>query len=200
MATPPINVVGSFVVRAPFTTAPGAIYKCESIRGFEALDSEGVDIYDAFYKPFGLTEEQYNNDRINSIDIVTLMSLTAATIVLPSSYIVSFPTAEVIPYQHHFLVFDLGILNEDFDLKGVADYCKQALDASIGINVAYRTVTHPITEFIDPSRHEQLMRARIANQQIPDSHYKQNQILKTTERALRQQISILETELLKYIK
>jgi hypothetical protein len=149
MATPPINVVGQFVVSKPFEVEPGAIYKCEAIRGFDALEMEGVDIYATFYRPHDIDKERFDEDRLNGTDIVTLMSVSSDPINIPSSFIESFPNVEAIPYKHNMLVFDLGILPDGFELSATIDQCKQLLDNNIGIDTKVRNVTHPVTDVID---------------------------------------------------
>lgn len=198
MATPPINVVGQFTVKDPFDTVPGAIYKCESIQGFEALDLANVDIYAQYYQPFGLPRSAYDHDRLNSVDIVTLISLSAPPIVLPSSYITSFPNVESIPYHQTLVVFDLGILPDGFDLSSLSDQCRQVFEDGVGVDVTPMTVTHPVSDVVDASQHEQLTNARIANQNITDSYYKrmrelekQVQALQTRNAALAETLSNL---------
>lgn len=198
MATPPINVVGQFTVADPFKLEDGAIYKCESIRGFEELDSAGVDIYSAYYKDYGIEKEVYDGDRLNSVDIVTLVSVSADIITLPSSFITSFPNVESIPYQHTMLVFDVGILPDGFDLTGIEEHCRQIIAQGVGVDVDVATITHPVADVVDVSQHEQMTNARIANQNVTDSHYKRMLELEKEVQALRTRQEVLVKELMNY--
>lgn len=198
MATPPINVVGQFTVADPFKLEDGAIYKCESIRGFEELDSVGVDIYNTYYKDYGIEKEVYNDDRLNSVDIVTLVSVSADIITLPSSFIKSFPNVESIPYQHTMMVFDMGILPDGFDLTGIEEHCRQVITHGVGVEVDVATITHPVADVVDVSQHEQMTKARIANQNITDSHYKRVLELEKEVQALRTRQEVLVKELMNY--
>lgn len=195
MATPPINALGQYVVRPPFNIPAGAIYKCEAINGFEALDKDGVNVFSKFYTPFGISQDIFNTDRINGIDIVTLISSTHPTVILPSSFIVSFPNITAIPYNNVFLVMDLGILPDKTELRAGIDYCKEVIEDFHGVTPTVQVVAHPIAGLIDSSQHEALVNARIAKMKERDTVYKQFQDAQVKIAAQQQRINLLEAEL-----
>ena len=195
MATPPINALGQYVVRPPFNIPAGAIYKCEAINGFEALDKDGVNVFSKFYTPFGISQDIFNTDRINGIDIVTLISSTHPTVILPSSFIVSFPNITAIPYNNVFLVMDLGILPDKTELRAGIDYCKEVIEDFHGVTPTVQVVAHPIAGLIDSSQHESLVNARIAKMKERDTVYKQFQDAQVKIAAQQQRINLLEAEL-----
>lgn len=195
MATPPINALGQYVVRPPFNIPAGAIYKCEAINGFEALEKDGANVFSKFYTPFGISQDTFNTDRINGIDIVTLISSTHPTVILPSSFIVSFPNITAIPYNNVFLVMDLGILPDKTELRAGIDYCKEVIEDFHGVTPTVQVVAHPIAGLIDSSQHEALVNARIAKMKERDTVYKQFQDAQVKIAAQQQRINLLEAEL-----
>lgn len=195
MATPPINALGQYVVRPPFNIPAGAIYKCEAINGFEALEKDGINVFSKFYTPFGISQDIFNTDRINGIDIVTLISATHPTVILPSSFIVSFPNITAIPYNNVFLVMDLGILPDKTELRAGIDYCKEVIEDFHGVTPTVQVVAHPIAGLIDSSQHESLVNARIAKMKERDTVYKQFQDAQVKIAAQQQRINLLEAEL-----
>ena len=195
MATPPINALGQYVVRPPFNIPAGAIYKCEAINGFEALEKDGANVFSKFYTPFGISQDIFNTDRINGIDIVTLISSTHPTVILPSSFIVSFPNITAIPYNNVFLVMDLGILPDKTELRAGIDYCKEVIEDFHGVTPTVQVVAHPIAGLIDSSQHESLVNARIAKMKEHDTVYKQFQDAQVKIAAQQQRINLLEAEL-----
>ncbi len=195
MATPPINALGQYVVRPPFNIPAGAIYKCEAINGFEALEKDGANVFSKFYTPFGISQDIFNTDRINGIDIVTLISSTHPTVILPSSFIVSFPNITAIPYNNVFLVMDLGILPDKTELRAGIDYCKEVIEDFHGVTPTVQVVAHPIAGLIDSSQHESLVNARIAKMKERDTVYKQFQDAQVKIAAQQQRINLLEAEL-----
>ena len=195
MATPPINALGQYVVRPPFNIPAGTIYKCEAINGFEALEKDGVNVFSKFYTPFGISQDIFNTDRINGIDIVTLISATHPTVILPSSFIVSFPNITAIPYNNVFLVMDLGILPDKTELRAGIDYCKEVIEDFHGVTPTVQIVAHPIAGLIDSSQHESLVNARLAKMKERDTVYKQFQDAQVKIAAQQQRINLLEAEL-----
>ena len=195
MATPPINALGQYVVRPPFNIPAGAIYKCEAINGFEALEKDGANVFSKFYTPFGISQDIFNTDRINGIDIVTLISSTHPTVILPSSFIVSFPNITAIPYNNVFLVMDLGILPDKTELRAGIDYCKEVIEDFHGVTPTVQVVAHPIAGLIDSSQHEALVNARISKMKERDTVYKQFQDAQVKIAAQQQRINLLEAEL-----
>ena len=51
--TPPLNVKGRFVLKSPWEVPPTVIYECIAIRSFEDIYKRGLDVYEAFYVPYG---------------------------------------------------------------------------------------------------------------------------------------------------
>ncbi len=195
MATPPINALGQYVVRPPFNIPAGAIYKCEAINGFEALEKEGVNVFSKFYLPYGISQDVFNGDKVNGIDIVTLISTTHPTVILPSSYIVSFPDITAIPYNNVFLVMELGILPDKTELRAGIDYCKEVIQDFHGVTPTVQVVAHPIAGLIDSSQHEALVNARLAKMKERDTIYKQFQDSQVKIAQQAQRIALLEAEL-----
>jgi hypothetical protein len=170
MATPPLNAVGEYVVKAPFSIDGGAIYKCEALNGFEALEAQGVNVFDNYYAPYGLTQADYEADRDSSVDIVTLMSDTANTLILPSSYIDSFPDQGIVDYKHAFIAVDIGMLPANYLLTPLLTEIEDISKAYVGTDTEAKLVLHPVAETIDATRHEQLTVARNALKEIRPSY------------------------------
>lgn len=199
MATPPINAVGAYGLKAPFVTEVNASYKCEAINGFEALTEAGVDIFNTYYAPAGLSQAQYESDKVNAVDIVTLISMTAATIILPSSFITSFPVSGEVPYSQTFLVVDVGLLPDGFIFNSTKTEIKTVIESLIGLTPVIDTVTHPVAGIIDPSTHEQMTAARVANMVPRDNYKKLYETEASANRELRQRIDLLTEELTRHI-
>ena len=160
MATPPYNTTGVFVLSEPFASndgfTPGKIYTCDSIEGFESLDIESVDVYEEYYAPFGLSNEAYMLDRINSVNIVTLLDSELIPFYVPSSYIKSFPKTIAIPYNNLFVVFELGVLPDGLNIDAGIAAAKVALDESIGCSSNGEITLIPNVDQVTFSEHQTL--------------------------------------------
>lgn len=165
--TPPINAVGTYSVSSPFSVNVNGTYTCEAIAGFESLEEKGVDIYSKYYEPFGLTTAIYEEDRTNKVNIVTLMSDVDETVIIPSSYIVSFPNQVAVPYSQFVFSVDCGILPDAFSFTDVSDTIGTIIRELVGTpqsgtgQLSVQLHKYAVSDTISVSEHEQLESLRL---------------------------------------
>ena len=162
--TPPINAYGLYDVALPFTIDT-VEYRCESIRGFNELAEDGVNVYAQYYARNGLSKTIYLEDEAADINIVTLISAFGPTLHIPSSYIVSFPTNLVDPHRRYILTLDLGLLPETSVFTQLIDDLAQIATWSIGNTVTGAVHATPATGLISKQQGEILAAARLALKQ-----------------------------------
>lgn len=171
--TPPIDATGTYVLLSPFAAVDGAIYRCQSIDGFEMLLENNVDVFKKYYEANGLSIDQYNDDELNGINIITLMSDNQATIYVPSSFIDKFPLTTNVPYSRVILSVDLGVLPDGLDLEGIMDFVNTAAADVIGApDPVTQLFLIPSTDVISHSEHEMLENnraARIVDRETPSA-------------------------------
>lgn len=134
--TPGINATGIYVLFAPWTVVTGAIYRAEAIDGFESLEAQGIDVYAKYYQAYeseGITVQDFQRDRLNAINIVTLMSDTQDTIYVPSSYIKEFPSSIAYPYSRVLLSVDLGLLPDGISLQTTIENIQSHVSELVGV-------------------------------------------------------------------
>lgn len=134
--TPGINATGVYVLYTPWVVEAGAIYRAEAIDGFESLEANGVDVYARYYQAYedqGITIQDFQRDRLNAINIITLMSDTAETIYVPSSYIKEFPRSIAYPYSRVLLSVDLGLLPDGVSLQTTIENIQSHVSELVGI-------------------------------------------------------------------
>lgn len=161
--TPRINATGAYELRSPFTIDSGIEYRCEAIEGFEKLEEQGINPFSEYYQPNGLLMSDYQDDKNNGINIITLMSENGATIHVPSSYIISYPTDTSVPYSNIVLSVDLGSLPEQRDLLDLQMLVKQAAEQVTGNTVTVNIHKRPIRGFVSYTESQQLEASREAN-------------------------------------
>lgn len=169
--TPPINATGEYQLRSPFSTAIGAIYRCEAIEGFEKLEEQGVDPFAEYYAPMGISSSSYNDDKAGGINIITLMSEDGNTIYVPSSYILVYPTEATTPYSHMVLAVDLGLLPDWRSLDDLKNYIQQVAENAVGNTVMVTLHKAPVQGFISNAESQQMEAAREASVISTVSHY-----------------------------
>lgn len=160
--SPPINARGKYGLISPFSTEPGAIYTCEGIEGIEALESRDIDVFAQFYSPVGLTAADLKSDRLNNIDIITLMSSTAETIYIPSTYIATFPATASVKYAHTIVGLDLGALPVGTDVNSMLSELSATTKSFVGITPEIRIMLSDITTAVDYQEYATLEKARQA--------------------------------------
>lgn len=131
--TPPIDVVGAFVLRTPFVATPGENYQCQSIRGFQEIIAQGEDPKVLFYDVHGI-QGDYDADALNAVNIVTLLSDNEDPIYVPSSYIISFPTTTTVPYSRTLVTADLGLLPDSVEILDFITHVAQGAALVSGMN------------------------------------------------------------------
>jgi hypothetical protein len=97
------------------------------------LEARGVDPYEAFYKPHGITQQAYEQDVTNLANIVTLMSDTQPLVYVPDTYIESYPDVTAVPYRHIVLSMSLGAVPDSLVLDDLTTKIEELIEANIGI-------------------------------------------------------------------
>lgn len=166
---PEIDSAGLFLLRAPFVAEPGVTYVCESISGFSTLQGLGIDVYQRYYQSNQLTQMDYQRDRDNNVDIVTLVSIAGGTIIVPTSYIESSPNTASVPYSQITVSFDLGLLPDAYELDAVITQAADVFHGQVGIDPTTRKHFIPVLETIDFLKHTELEAARNTNADLSDS-------------------------------
>jgi hypothetical protein len=197
MATPPYNASGAFELLEPFKSSQGfdssKVYTCNAIEGFPSLDIEGVDVFATFYQPYGVTDAEYRIDRINSVNIVTLLDSDLLPVLVPSSYIKSFPKSTSVSYNHLFMVYDIGVLPDGFDLTYALAAAKTVIDETIGCTSTYEVTMIPNKDQVNYVEHQRLESNRKANITYRPSLTRQLAEEKEKNEALLNRIESLES-------
>lgn len=160
--TPPIGASGIYRLKAPFSSLlrPNVSYRCVSIRRFNDIAEQGVDPYEEYYKPYGLTEQKYIADAQAKEAIVSLVTDADHWVYVPTSYIESYPNQGGFPYQGLVLGVPLGPVPTYMDLTAVRlaiiDIVRDML--GIAVNPSYVAVTE--LEYLNQSDHDRLEAAR----------------------------------------
>ena len=194
--TPQLNATGIYEVKLPFTLEEGAIYRCEALSRFEPLIADGVDVFETYYAPHGLSQTVYESDLTNAVSIVTITATAdGSSFDIPSSYILSFPSAGVVAYGHLVMSIDLGLLPDYVPLDElraqIADY------ASDVIGVRPKTNLHrlPLRYAVTVEQHQLLELNREVSIKGRKSTYAENERLLALREKDQERITLLEETL-----
>jgi PKD repeat protein len=159
--TPALNSTGLFTVNAPFTISSDILYTCKAINSYAALVAAGVNVYAIYYEANGLTQQQYQADYNAGANIVTLMSTTAASVLLPDTYITSVPNSGNVAYVEFIATLNLGPLPQATSLALLQQQLADAASNVIGVTPTVVIFTQPTTDVMSQ---EQAAAAEAARQ------------------------------------
>ncbi len=151
---PPLGARGVYEVLEPWEVNPNISYRCSALRYFLDLENQDIDVYAAYYEPHNLSRETFEQDRVNQVAIVTLLSDTQTPIYIPSSYIKSYPNSAFYNYQHIVLSASLGPLPDDLDLTFLKNQMKEVISDVIGVEPIIHENVAPSEQIVTPAQHE----------------------------------------------
>lgn len=159
---PPIGTTGIFTLSAPFNTKLQAntTYRCDAIRRFSDFIEAGIDPFEEFYAPVGLTDAQYQADVTNLVVIVALVSPSNHWVYVPSVYIQSMPDINGVAYEVTVLGLELGALPNYLDLTGLKVALANLCQATVGVLPTVQEAIISAPEKLSQSDHDTLEAAR----------------------------------------
>ena len=155
---PPIGTAGIYDLKAPFSARlqPKVSYKCEAVRKLSDIIEEGVDPYEEFYLPVGLSETAYQADLLNNACIVSLQSSSGHWVRVPTTYINSYPNINGVPYRGMVLGVELGPIPEYLDLAAVKVAVSNVIRDVLGVRPTVKEVAITSTQNFSQNDHDVL--------------------------------------------
>ena len=157
---PSVGDKGTFTLKAPWVIDQKSEYTCQAIRSFNEITKNGINVYDTFYKPKGVSEESYKADADAGVVIVALRSSIGTFIYVPSSYLIGVPNGGGYAYSRRLLTVDLGALPLTLGTDSLRSDMVTFINAKFGVNPTILEVELPISEVVTPENHETIERGR----------------------------------------
>lgn len=121
--TPTLGLRGTWTINLPFTLTSNVLYKCIATRTFVELILDGIDVFNKYYSPLGLTEAKYKEDLDAGAVLCILYSDAGSVVSVPDTYINSYPGIGMANYGNIVLSAIMGPVNLSTNL----DYLKSAM-------------------------------------------------------------------------
>lgn len=140
---PPINTVGLWKVKLPYTVKSTMPYWLIAIRMFEDITAMGLDVYKTFYLPFikdgdlipGTSETFNFQDEIkNGARILTIQSEAGEALYIPSTFIDEYPNTDVVLYRPMIVSINMGLFREDMDYSILLQAIEETCMANTGVD------------------------------------------------------------------
>ncbi|MNH85384.1 hypothetical protein D3C73_378250 [compost metagenome] len=160
--TPPMNISGPFLLRAPFVADPTKSYTVTAHRSFSELIARSQDVLKLVYNPVGLTATAYVEDQIEGAIVIALRDSAGNVLYVPDTYVESYPGLGSVPYSRLIGVVDLGMWANYRDLDDVMASLKEACKGNLGVDVEVTLARGSVTNSITEEQHIQITAAREA--------------------------------------
>ncbi|AWN08825.1 hypothetical protein MLDJOKPK_00238 [Salmonella phage SPAsTU] len=167
--TPQVNLEGLFKVKTPYSLSENVIYVVDAVRNFVDLQRGNKDVYNEFYKPVGLTREDYVADANVGASIITLKSRDGQVYYIPDTYIESYPGLNGLNYKRNVVVIDLTLVPEYVDVSLLTDDLKSVLERGLGITANVDITSMDYEGTVTEEEHLQMEAVRKAKirEQVP---------------------------------
>lgn len=191
--TPNIYATGKWQLKEPFSVPEDATFTCNSIRSFEELEIKNINIFEQYYEPFGLDESTYLADKAIYASIVTLSSRDHPTYYVPDTYILSYPDATPIPYNHMVLSISLGAIPDTLALDDIKNKIQQIVLSDLGNeSVVKEHMSSDRPEYISVQDHAIIEAARMQLLESNNSLYTQVKQKDDRIQELSEQVALLQ--------
>lgn len=159
---PPIGTSGIYKLAAPFNTLlqSNTSYRCDAVRRIADFLEVGLEPYEEFYQPNSLTRETYDQDVRNQVCIISLVSSGGHWVYVPSTYILSYPDLNGVPYTVMVLGLELGAIPNYKDLTGLKQALSNLTRDTIGVVPTIKEVAISAVQKLSQSDHDALENAR----------------------------------------
>lgn len=164
--TPPLHAQGRYVTKSPWELPGTLIYECIAIRSFDDIYKLGIDVYEVYYVPMGLINSptfSFSDEKAAKANIITLRGSDGSIIYIPDTYILSFPNAGTVKYQHVVLSASIGALPEYLDLTAIHREVENLIAGKLGTTVTVKEMVVPTTDQPSNENHEILEAARLGS-------------------------------------
>ena len=160
---PEIGSKGVYTFKAPYDSLTNnqTELECVSVRKMTDALSAGENVFAKYYKPYKLTQVEYDADLNADITLVNLQASIGRFVYVPNSYIASYPDVSGIRYRVMALAVELGAVADTTNLTPLIDDLKALIRSRIGIlpTIQEVSISQPaLVQYVD---HERLEQARI---------------------------------------
>lgn len=166
--TPLLTSKGIFEVDTPFALRAKKVYEVVAIREFDDLWNEHIDVYETYYRPYGLTEADYKRDVSVGAAIVSLLGEDGIHYI-PDTYFISYPELGLANYHHVVMSVSLGAMNKNHNVAGLKKEIEELCSKYVGVKAVCRIHTAPVKEAMTQDEAKRVETLRQGNINIPES-------------------------------
>ena len=135
---PVIGSKGTYELLPPFDSKilSEELYTCKAIRNISEYVSYNQDVKKLVYEYYKLTEEDYENDIKEDMEIVSLQNNKGVWVYVPARFIIKYPTTDGVPYHQVSVVCKLPAIEVEKDLEFLKDNINNLLKDTLGFEAS----------------------------------------------------------------
>jgi hypothetical protein len=159
---PPIGTSGIYKLASPFSSKlqQNMSYRCDAVRRISDYLEEGVDPYTELYVPNNISKAQYDQDLLNQVCIISLVSAANHWVHVPSTYILAYPDLNGVPYTVMVIGLEVGAIPNYKDLSGFKHALSELTRDTIGVTPVIREVVISAEQKLSQADHDALENSR----------------------------------------
>ncbi len=169
---PVIGSSGTYELLPPFDTVilPEELYTCKAIRNISEYVSYNQDPKKLVYDYYGLSENDYENDIQEDMEIVSLQNNKGVWVYVPARYIVKYPEVDGIPYHQLSMVCKIPAIEVSRDISHLKTDVINLIKDTLGVEAAVEIVevSRTIAVTKDVSDQLKIDRALVSNGRVTD--------------------------------
>lgn len=160
---PPVGTSGIYTLAAPFNSLLQAdmSYRCDAVRRISDFIEVGIDPFEEFYVANQLEKNTYDQDLMNQVCIISLVSSTGHWVYVPSTYILAYPDINGVPYTVMVLGVEIGAVPNYLNLAGFKQAIINLTRDTIGVIPTIREVAISAVQKLSHVEHSVLENARV---------------------------------------
>lgn len=169
---PVIGSSGTYELLPPFDTVilPEELYTCKAIRNISEYVSYNQDPKKLVYDYYGLSENDYENDIQEDMEIVSLQNNKGVWVYVPARYITKYPEVDGIPYHQLSMVCKIPAIEVSRDISHLKTDVINLIKDTLGVGAAVEIVevSRTIAVTKDVSDQLKIDRALVSNGRVTD--------------------------------
>jgi hypothetical protein len=194
MLHPEVGMKGTLQALAPFNTVvhPHIQYECMAVESLTSVLAAGENAYDLYYKPYGLTQAQYDADLAQRVKLITLQSFQGQYLKVPSSYLSGLPDPSGVPYRMFGLSVALTALPSAVSLTTLKQDIADLVLSRLGVTCDVQEFVYGGVSVLTTAQDERVKAARTQAMTGAPSYTILARQLVQDNAALLQRIQVLE--------
>ena len=198
---PTIGTKGVWTARAPFAASllTSVIYQCAALRSLSDITAEGVDPYAKYYKPYYLTQAQYQSDVTNKAVIITLMAEDGSMVFVPSTYLAGYPDGNGVGYRVMGILVKLTALPDSLPLDPLLSKIQSDCLNLIGVEAQVAEVSLSNLQLINSTDNANLETQRRSRITTNTTDYAELQAVTASRDMYQQRCAELETYIMEHM-